>query len=71
VEPPEAAELSSGERDRLRDEFLASPEGQEVAPDGDEAWVASLAIDFCVPRWIEQIGESEIVGAAVVERGGV
>jgi len=47
VEPPEPAELSSGERDRLRDEFLASPEGREFAPDGDEAWVASLAIDFC------------------------
>jgi hypothetical protein len=47
VEPPEPAELSSEERDRLRDEFLASPEGREFAPDGDEAWVASLAIDFC------------------------
>ena len=47
VEPPEPTELSSGERDRMRDEFLASPEGREFAPDGDEAWVASLAIDFC------------------------
>jgi hypothetical protein len=48
VEPPEPPELSAEERDRLRDEFLASPEGREFAPDGDEAWVASLAIDFCV-----------------------
>jgi hypothetical protein len=48
VEPPEPPELSVEERDRLRDEFLASPEGREFAPDGDEAWVASLAIDFCV-----------------------
>ncbi len=47
VEPPEPPELSSEERDRIRDEFLASPEGREFAPDGDEAWVASLAIDFC------------------------
>lgn len=47
VEPPEPTELSVEERDRLRDEFLASPEGSGFAPDGDEAWVASLAIDFC------------------------
>jgi hypothetical protein len=47
VEPPEPTELSGQERDRMRDEFLASPEGREFAPDGDEAWVASLAIDFC------------------------
>ncbi|MGH2879290.1 MAG: plasmid pRiA4b ORF-3 family protein [Solirubrobacteraceae bacterium] len=47
VEPPERTELSSKERDRLREEFLSSPEGREFAPDGEEAWVASLAIDFC------------------------
>ncbi|MGH2871016.1 MAG: plasmid pRiA4b ORF-3 family protein, partial [Solirubrobacteraceae bacterium] len=47
VEPPEPTELSSEERDMLRDEFLSSPEGGEFAPDGNEAWVASLAIDFC------------------------
>ncbi|HWE58610.1 MAG TPA: plasmid pRiA4b ORF-3 family protein [Solirubrobacteraceae bacterium] len=47
VEPPEPTELSVEERDRLRDEFLASPEGSGFASDGDEAWVASLAIDFC------------------------
>ena len=47
AEPPEPAELSGEERDRMRDEFLASPEGREFAPDSDEAWVASLAIDFC------------------------
>jgi hypothetical protein len=48
VEPPDPTELSAEERDRLRDEFLASPEGREFTPDSDEAWVASLAIDFCV-----------------------
>jgi hypothetical protein len=48
VEPPEPTELSIEERDKLRDEFLASPEAREFTPDGDEAWVASLAIDFCV-----------------------
>ncbi|MHB8659675.1 MAG: hypothetical protein ACYC91_17355 [Solirubrobacteraceae bacterium] len=48
VEPPNPPELSVEEHDRLRDEFLASPEGCEFAPDGNEAWVASLAIDFCV-----------------------
>ena len=48
VEPAETGELSVEERDTLRDEFLASPEGRAFAPDGDEAWVASLAIDFCV-----------------------
>jgi hypothetical protein len=47
VEPPQPTELSNEDRDRLRDEFLSSPEGREFAPDGDEAWVASLAIDFC------------------------
>ncbi len=47
VEPPVPFELPVEERDRLRDEFLASPEGREFASDGDEAWVVSLAIDFC------------------------
>lgn len=47
VDPPDRTELAAEERDRLRDEFLASPEGREFAPDSDEAWVASLAIDFC------------------------
>jgi hypothetical protein len=40
-------ELPRAERDRLRDEFLASPEGEAFAPDGDEAWAIVLAIDFC------------------------
>jgi hypothetical protein len=48
VQPPDPTELSAEERDRLRDEFLASPEGREFTPDGDEAWIALLAIDFCV-----------------------
>jgi hypothetical protein len=47
VEPPDPTELPAAERDRLRDEFLSSPEGREFGPDGDEAWIASLAIDFC------------------------
>jgi hypothetical protein len=43
----ERDEMPSEERDALRDEFLASPEGKEFAPDSDEAYTASLAIDFC------------------------
>ena len=31
----------------LRDEFLASPEGRDFEPDGDDAWAVSLAINFC------------------------
>lgn len=45
--PTEREEMPAEDRDALRDEFLASPEGREFAPDGDEAFVASLAIDFC------------------------
>jgi len=41
-------EMPSAERDRLRDEFLRSPEGQAFAPDSDEAYAVSLAIEFCV-----------------------
>ncbi len=40
-------EMSRADRDRLRDEFLGSPEGQAFAPDSDEAYAVSLAIDFC------------------------
>jgi hypothetical protein len=40
-------EMPAEDRDALRDEFLASPEGRMFAPDGDEAFVVSLAIDFC------------------------
>jgi hypothetical protein len=44
---PERDEMPSEERDLLRDEFLASSEGRDFAPDGDDAWAASLAINFC------------------------
>lgn len=44
VSPPEVA---ADERDRLLAAFLASPEGAPFAADGDEAFVVSLAIDFC------------------------
>ena len=47
VAVPERDEMPKEERDRLRDEFLSSPEGKEFASDSDEAWAASLAIDFC------------------------
>ena len=47
VPVPERDEMPSDERDRLRDEFLSSPEGKDFASDGDEAWAVSLAIDFC------------------------
>jgi hypothetical protein len=42
----EREELPGEHRDALRDEFLASPEGRAFAPDSDEAFVVSLAIDF-------------------------
>jgi hypothetical protein len=35
------------ERDRLIADFLASPEGEGYAADGDEAFAVSLAVDFC------------------------
>lgn len=44
---PDPPHVSTEERDRLRDEFLSSPEGAAFDPDGDEAYTASLAIDFC------------------------
>jgi hypothetical protein len=44
---PDPPDVSPEERDRLRDEFLSSPEGAAFEPDGDEAYTASLAIDFC------------------------
>lgn len=47
VRPEERPEMPEAERDALRDEFLASAEGDGFAPDGDEAWVAVLAIGFC------------------------
>jgi hypothetical protein len=43
----EREEMPDEDRDALRDEFLASPEGRAFAPDGDEAFAVSLAIDFC------------------------
>jgi hypothetical protein len=47
VAVPERDEMPHKERDRLRDEFLSAPEGKDFASDSDEAWAASLAIDFC------------------------
>jgi hypothetical protein len=47
VVPDQRPEMSQAERDRLRDEFLNSPEGEGLAADGEEAYVVSLAIDFC------------------------
>jgi hypothetical protein len=44
---PQREEMSTAERDALRDEFLSSPEGRGFAGDGDEAFAVSLAIDFC------------------------
>lgn len=48
VMPKPAPELSRVERDRLSEEFLNAPEGEDFAPDGEEAYAVSLAIDFCV-----------------------
>lgn len=44
---PERDEMPREEHDRFRDEFLSSLEGKDFASDSDEAWAASLAIDFC------------------------
>lgn len=46
---PEIAtpEVTQPERERLVADFLASVHGEGFADDGDEAFVASLAIDFC------------------------
>lgn len=44
---PERPDLTGEERERLCEEFLAAPEGRVFESDGDEAYVASLAIDFC------------------------
>jgi hypothetical protein len=43
----ERQEMSVAERDSLHDEFLSAPEARGFAADGDEAFAASLAIDFC------------------------
>ena len=45
--PAERSEIPSAARDRLMDEFLNSPEGKGFAPDSEEAYVVSLAINFC------------------------
>jgi hypothetical protein len=64
VMPKPLPELSRVERDRLRDEFLNAPEGEDFAPDGEEAYAVSLAIDFCVDyvdgrplRWSPEVVE--------------
>ena len=45
--PEQREEMLEAERDALRSEFLSSPEGREFAPDGNEAFAVSLAIDLC------------------------
>ena len=57
-------EMPRAERDALCDEFLSAAEGRGFAPDGDEAFAASLAIDFCADyvdgrplRWSPQVVE--------------
>ena len=39
-------EVGADERDQLLSDFLAAPEGRPFEPGGDEAFVASIAIDF-------------------------
>jgi hypothetical protein len=46
VRPEEPEEMPTAEREALRGEFLAAPEGAGIDPESDEAWVALLAIDF-------------------------
>jgi hypothetical protein len=47
VAAPEQPEMATDERERLLDEFLSSPAGRQFGPDSDEAYAASLAINFC------------------------
>jgi hypothetical protein len=47
VVPADRDEMSGEERDQLLDEFLGSPEGEGFAPDGEEAYAVSLAVNFC------------------------
>jgi len=48
VEPdPGFGELSEREREELVEEFLASPEGQEIEPGSDALGVVESAIDHC------------------------
>lgn len=44
---PDRLEVPQAERDLLRDELLASPEGAKFDAESDEAYAVSLAIDFC------------------------
>lgn len=43
----DVAEVSAEERDRVFEQFLASPEGRDFGSGDEEAEVVSLAIDFC------------------------
>jgi hypothetical protein len=47
VVPAERSEIPSAARDLLMDEFLSSAEGEGFAPDSEEAYAVSLAINFC------------------------
>ncbi len=65
----ERAAVTQSARDRLRDEFLSSPEGNAFAPDSDDAYIASLAIDLCADyvdgrplRWSPVLVELFMVG---------
>ena len=62
-------EIPSKKRDRLRDQFLCSPEGKGFAPDVEEADAVSLAIDFCADyvdgrplRWSPVVVELFVAG---------
>src|SRR5207302_9888791 len=64
-------EVSRAQRDALRDEFLSSPEGRGFKPDGNEAYTACLAIDFCADyvdgrplRWSPVVVELFMAGWA-------
>lgn len=46
--PRDRDELPDAEREALLREFLRAPEGRGFTSEGDEAFAASLAIDFCV-----------------------
>ncbi len=62
-------EVSPESREELRAEFLSSPEGRQFDAESDEAYIASLAIDFCADyvdgrplRWSPSLVEIFMLG---------
>ncbi|MFY9265128.1 MAG: hypothetical protein WAO61_06850 [Solirubrobacterales bacterium] len=63
------SEVSPERREALRAEFLSAPEGKQFDAESDEAFIASLAIDFCADyvdgrplRWSPSLVEIFMLG---------